>query len=120
MSAPMRALSVLLLASAAGAASGGAAGALQALGMEHFRDTAAVTDDAARDSSFISTQPGFVEYSGPMRSVWHDEYLTAVIDRRSGGKLPIDVLDHLPRQPSAPTAAPTCRGSGGRSRSQRR
>jgi hypothetical protein len=54
------------------------------LGMEHFRDTASVVDDPAAGLTTISTERGFVEYSGPMRMVWHDEFLTAVIDSKTG------------------------------------
>jgi hypothetical protein len=60
--------------------------ALLALGMEHFRDTASVADDPAKGVTTISTERGFVEGSGPMRQVWHDEFLTAVIDRGTGQK----------------------------------
>ncbi len=58
--------------------------ALLSLGMEHFRDTASVDADPARGLTTISTEPGFVEHSGLMGMVWHDEFLTAVIDARSG------------------------------------
>jgi hypothetical protein len=52
--------------------------------MDHFRDTASVADDPARGITTISTERGFVESSGPMRMVWHDEFLTAVIDDQTG------------------------------------
>lgn len=57
---------------------------LLSLGMEHFRDTASVADDPAKGLTTISTEPGFVEHSGLMGMVWHDEYLTAVIDAKAG------------------------------------
>lgn len=60
--------------------------ALLSLGMDHFRDTATVTVDTARGLTTISTERGFVEYSGPMRMVWHDEFLSAVIDDKTGRK----------------------------------
>ena len=58
--------------------------ALLSLGMEHFRDTASVDTDPARGLTTISTEPGFVEHSGLMGMVWHDEFLTAVIDAKTG------------------------------------
>ncbi len=54
--------------------------------MEHFRDTASVLVDPARGLTTISTERGFVEYSGPMKMVWHDEFLSAVIDDKAGRK----------------------------------
>jgi PDZ domain len=54
------------------------------LGMEHFRDTASITDGAV--SVAISTEPGFVAHRGPLRTVWNDEYLRAMIDKTSGAK----------------------------------
>jgi hypothetical protein len=58
--------------------------ALLSLGMEHFRDTASVDTDPARGLTTISTEQGFVEHSGLMGMVWQDEFLTAVIDARTG------------------------------------
>ncbi len=55
---------------------------LLALGAEHFQQTASVTEEA--HTTKISTEPGYVERRGLMREVWHDEFLTAVIDRDSG------------------------------------
>jgi hypothetical protein len=66
----------------------GAAGAkdpaLSSLTMEHFRDTATVTENPSDDTTIISTENGYVEHTGPMRMVWHDESLRAVIDRKTG------------------------------------
>ncbi|MGC1522624.1 MAG: hypothetical protein WA803_13860, partial [Steroidobacteraceae bacterium] len=59
---------------------------LASLGMEHFRDTATVADDAQHGRVTISTEKGYVEHSGPLRTVWHDEFLTATIDRKTGEK----------------------------------
>jgi hypothetical protein len=50
------------------------------LSMEHFRDTASIDEDPA-GSVAISTEPGFVEYRGPLRTVWNDQYLRAILDR---------------------------------------
>ncbi len=58
--------------------------ALLSLDMEHFRDTATVRADPAEGQTTITTEPGFVEHSGLMGMVWHDEFLTAVIDSKSG------------------------------------
>jgi hypothetical protein len=55
---------------------------LLSLGAEHFTQTASVTEEA--HATKISTEPGYVERRGLMGEVWHDEYLTAVIDRDSG------------------------------------
>ncbi len=60
--------------------------ALLSLGMEHFRDTATVTDDPKSATTTVSTESGFAEHEGPMRMVWNDEYLEAVIDDRTGGQ----------------------------------
>src|SRR5208282_6576425 len=59
---------------------------LLTLSPEHFKDTATVTDDPMAGTTTISTEPGFVERTGPMRMVWHDEYLKGAIDRKTGQK----------------------------------
>lgn len=53
--------------------------ALLSLGAEHFTATASVVEDS--QTTTISTEPGYVERRGPLGSVWHDEFLKAVIDR---------------------------------------
>jgi hypothetical protein len=60
--------------------------ALSALTMEHFRDTATVTENPSDGTTIISTENGYVERSGPMRMVWHDEFLRGVIDRKTGSR----------------------------------
>jgi PDZ domain len=60
--------------------------ALLSLTMEHFRDTATVKDDPADATTAISTEKGFAEHKGPMRTVWNDEYLRSVIDKKTGQK----------------------------------
>jgi hypothetical protein len=55
---------------------------LLSLGAEHFAQTASVSEEA--HATKISTERGYVERRGLMGEVWHDEYLTAVIDRDSG------------------------------------
>jgi hypothetical protein len=60
--------------------------ALLSLALEHFRDTATVTDDPADGVTTISTEKGFAEHRGPMRTVWNDEYLTGAIDKKTGQK----------------------------------
>jgi hypothetical protein len=57
---------------------------LLSLTLEHFRDTASVTDDPVGGVTTISTEKGFAEHRGPMRTVWNDEYLTGVIDKKTG------------------------------------
>ena len=47
----------------------------------------------------ISTEKGFVEYSGPLHMVWHDEFLSAAIDKKTGQKsFQVHAGDHLQRQ----------------------
>src|SRR3981189_12608 len=58
--------------------------ALLSLTLEHFKDTATVKDDP--DAATISTENGYAEHKGPMRMVWNDEYLTSVIDKKTGQK----------------------------------
>ncbi len=58
--------------------------ALLSLGMAHFKDTATVTDDPKSATTTISTENGFAEHKGPMRMVWNDEFLEAVIDDADG------------------------------------
>jgi hypothetical protein len=60
--------------------------AVLSLSMEHFRDTATVKNEPLDAVLVISTQNGFVEHSGPLRMVWHDEFLTADIDKKTGQK----------------------------------
>jgi PDZ domain len=72
---------------------GGSAGAAHAkdppllsLTPEHFRDTATVKDGPGDAVATISTENGYVEHTGPLHMVWHDEFLSAVIDKKTGGK----------------------------------
>src|SRR5258707_6419312 len=58
--------------------------ALLSLTLEHFRDTASVKDDPVDAVTTISTDKGFAEHRGPLRTVWNDEYLTGVIDKKTG------------------------------------
>ena len=60
--------------------------ALLSLSMEHFRDSASVTDDRADGTTTITTEKGFAVHTGPMKMVWNDEYLKGVIDRNTGEK----------------------------------
>ena len=57
--------------------------ALTSLTAQHFKDTATVKENPDA-STVISTQNGFVTYAGPLRMVWNDEFLTSVIDGRTG------------------------------------
>jgi hypothetical protein len=59
---------------------------LLSLTMEHFRDTATVKDDPTHAKATITTENGYVEHTGLMRMVWHDEFLSAVIDQSTGQK----------------------------------
>ena len=58
---------------------------LLSLTPEHFRATATLETDPL-GKVVISTQKGFVDYSGPLHMLWHDEFLTASIDSKTGGK----------------------------------
>jgi hypothetical protein len=69
-----------------------AAGAAQAkdsdllsLSVEHFKDTATVTDTGP-DAVTISTENGYKETRGPLRTVWNDEFLEGIIDKNTGRK----------------------------------
>jgi hypothetical protein len=59
---------------------------LLTLTAEHFRDTATIKDDPRDAAVTISTVNGYVEHTGPLRMVWHDAYLTAVINKKTGQK----------------------------------
>jgi hypothetical protein len=59
---------------------------LLSLSMEHFRDTATVKEDDRDGSATITTEKGFVESSGPLKMVWHDAFLSAAIDKKTGQK----------------------------------
>jgi hypothetical protein len=58
---------------------------LPTLTPEHFRDTATLETEP-HGGTLISTQNGFKDYSGPLHMLWHDEYLTASIDKKTGSK----------------------------------
>jgi PDZ domain len=60
--------------------------ALLSLTPEHFRDTATLNVDPRDAEVAISTKNGFVEHSGPLHMVWHDEFLTALLDKNTGEK----------------------------------
>jgi hypothetical protein len=69
-----------------------AAGAAQAkdsdllsLSVEHFKDTATVTDTGP-DAVTISTENGYKETRGPLRTVWNDEFLEGIVDKKTGRK----------------------------------
>src|ERR1700733_11028098 len=55
---------------------------LLSLSAEHFTRTASVTEEA--QATRITTEPGYVERTGLMGEVWHDEFLVASIDHDSG------------------------------------
>jgi hypothetical protein len=60
--------------------------ALASLTPDHFKDTATVREDPAAGTATVSTEPGFVEHTGPLRMVWHDDFLTGTVDRKTGRK----------------------------------
>jgi hypothetical protein len=55
---------------------------LLSLGAEHFTETASVTEET--HATRITTEQGYVEHSGLLGEVWHDEFLAARIDHDSG------------------------------------
>jgi hypothetical protein len=59
---------------------------LLTLTAEHFRDAATIKDDPRDAVVTISTVDGYVEHTGPLRTVWHDAFLTAAIDKKTGQK----------------------------------
>ena len=66
---------------------------LLSLAMEHFRDSASITEDPATGAVAISTKPGFVEHRGLLRTVWSDEYLRGIIDQKRDQKsFEVDVV----------------------------
>jgi hypothetical protein len=82
-----RAVLAALIVLAAGVGTAGAKDSpLLSLNMEHFRDTATVLDSPTDSAVTISTENGYQEHRGPMRTVWNDEYLEAVIDKKTGRK----------------------------------
>ncbi|MGO9514519.1 MAG: PDZ domain-containing protein [Steroidobacteraceae bacterium] len=60
--------------------------ALLSLSMEHFRDTATVKDGPTDAVATITTENGYVEHEGLMQMVWNDEFLSGVIDKKTGQK----------------------------------
>ena len=78
------ALASFIVAALGISAAGAKDPALSSLTMEHFRDTATVTENPSDGTTIISTENGYVERTGPMRMVWHDEFLRGVIDPRTG------------------------------------
>src|SRR3984957_2224488 len=58
---------------------------LLSLSVEHFKDTATVTDTGP-DAVTISTENGYKDGRGPMRTVWNDEFLEGIIDKNTGRK----------------------------------
>jgi len=59
---------------------------LLSLGANHFRDTATVTDNPQNAVVTVSTENGYQEHHGPMRTVWDDEFLEGIIDKKTGQK----------------------------------
>jgi hypothetical protein len=60
---------------------------LLALTADHFKQTAEITEDPVAGTTTISTERGFIERTGPMRMVWHDEFLNEVIEEKTGRKI---------------------------------
>jgi PDZ domain len=58
---------------------------LLSLSVEHFKDTATVTETAP-EAVTISTENGYKETRGPLRTVWNDEFLEGIIDKKTGRK----------------------------------
>ena len=56
--------------------------ALMTLTAERFRDSAIVHDDPIAGVTTISTEKGYVEQHGLLQTVWNDEYLLGIVDRK--------------------------------------
>jgi PDZ domain len=84
--APVAALAALVVCGFSGGAAAAKDAPLLSLSMEHFRDSATVIKGPQDAELTISTQNGFVEHSGPLHMVWHDEFLSAGIDKKTGRK----------------------------------
>ncbi|HLZ99679.1 MAG TPA: PDZ domain-containing protein [Steroidobacteraceae bacterium] len=85
MTLPRSAILAAFILAAFGIGTAGAKDpALSSLTMEHFKDTATVAENQKDGTTVISTENGYVEHTGPMRMVWHDEYLLGVLDPRTG------------------------------------
>lgn len=75
------------------------------LTMEHFRDTAGVTTDPATATTTVTTESGYVERSGPLRMVWNDEFLQAMIDGSGRQSYRVVVVMIYKGEPRAYTTA---------------
>jgi hypothetical protein len=75
-----------IVCSLAGAPSFAGKTPLLSLTPEHFKDTATLETDPRDGNAILSTQRGFVESSGPLHMIWHDEFLTASVDKKTGEK----------------------------------
>ena len=51
---------------------------------EHFNITAIVVDDDSGDTALISTKSGFQQKQGLLRMVYDDNFLRAIIDKKTG------------------------------------
>ena len=59
---------------------------LLSLSADHFSQTATVLENASQGTITVTTEKGFVERHGLMRTVWDDEYLRAVLNKNTGQK----------------------------------
>jgi hypothetical protein len=59
---------------------------LLSLSADHFSQTTTVLENAPQGTITVSTEKGFVERHGLMRTVWDDEFLRAVLNRNTGQK----------------------------------
>jgi hypothetical protein len=82
----LRSLALLLVLLCAADVSFARDPALLSLGPDHFRDTAITNDDPVAGVTTVSTEKGYVEHHGPLRTVWNDEYLFGIVDRKAGRK----------------------------------
>jgi hypothetical protein len=57
---------------------------LLSLAPDHFRETATVQQNRELGTMTVSTERGFVEKHGPLRTVWDDAYLKATINGTTG------------------------------------
>jgi len=55
-----------------------------ALTPEHFKSTAIIVDDDSGGTALISTKSGFQQKQGLLRMVYDDNFLRAIIDKKTG------------------------------------
>lgn len=55
-----------------------------ALSVDHFKNTATVKDSSLDLVATITTEPGFSEKRGLLGVVWNDNFIRAIVDKKTG------------------------------------